>query len=123
MAEAKKEGYSTTLFGRRRPIPELASSNYMHRSFGERVAMNSPIQGTAADIIKIAMNRINKRLKDNNMRSRLILQVHDELLVEAHNEEVEEVKKIMVEEMQGAASLDVPLETEVNMGYNWYEAK
>ena len=85
--------------------------------------MNSPIQGTAADIIKIAMNRINKRLKDNNMRSRLILQVHDELLVEAHNEEVEEVKKIMVEEMQGAASLDVPLETEVNMGYNWYEAK
>ena len=123
MAEAKKEGYSTTLFGRRRPIPELASSNYMQRSFGERVAMNSPIQGTAADIIKIAMNRINKRLKDNNMRSRLILQVHDELLVEAHNEEVEEVKKIMVEEMQGAASLDVPLETEVNMGYNWYEAK
>ncbi|CUH93178.1 DNA polymerase I [Herbinix luporum] len=123
VAEAKKEGYSTTLFGRRRPIPELASSNYMQRSFGERVAMNSPIQGTAADIIKIAMNRINKRLKDNNMRSRLILQVHDELLVEAHNEEVEEVKKIMVEEMQGAASLDVPLETEVNMGYNWYEAK
>lgn len=123
VAEAKKEGYSTTLFGRRRPIPELASSNYMQRSFGKRVAMNSPIQGTAADIIKIAMNRINKRLKDNNMRSRLILQVHDELLVEAHNEEVEEVKKIMVEEMQGAASLDVPLETEVNMGYNWYEAK
>ncbi len=123
VAEAKKEGYSTTLFGRRRPIPELASSNYMQRSFGERVAMNSPIQGTAADIIKIAMNCINKRLKDNNMRSRLILQVHDELLVEAHNEEVEEVKKIMVEEMQGAASLDVPLETEVNMGYNWYEAK
>lgn len=123
VAEAKKEGYSTTLFGRRRPIPELNSSNYMQRSFGERVAMNSPIQGTAADIIKIAMNRVNKRLKDNNMRSRLILQVHDELLVEAHKDEVEEVKKIMTQEMQGAANLKVPLETEVKIGNNWYEAK
>lgn len=123
VAQAKKEGYSTTLFGRRRPIPELSSSNFMQRSFGERVAMNSPIQGTAADIIKIAMNRVNKRLKDNNMRSRLILQVHDELLVEAHKDEAEVVKKIMTEEMQGAANLDVPLETEVKAGNNWYEVK
>ncbi|HPU64180.1 MAG TPA: DNA polymerase, partial [Mobilitalea sp.] len=123
VAKAKKDGYSTTLFGRKRPIPELTSSNFMQRSFGERVAMNSPIQGTAADIIKIAMNRVNRRLKDNNMRSRLILQVHDELLVEAHKNEVEEVKKIMTEEMQGAARLKVPLETEVKVGNNWYEAK
>ncbi|CRZ33804.1 DNA polymerase I [Herbinix hemicellulosilytica] len=123
VAKAKKDGYSTTLFGRRRPIPELTSSNFMQRSFGERVAMNSPIQGTAADIIKIAMNRVNRRLKDSNMRSRLILQVHDELLVEAHKDEVEEVMKIMTEEMQGAAKLKVPLETEVKIGNNWYEAK
>jgi DNA polymerase-1 len=123
VAEAKEYGYSTTLFGRRRPIPELTSSNFMQRSFGERVAMNSPIQGTAADIIKIAMNRVNQRLKDNNMRSRLILQVHDELLVEAHKDEIEEVKRIMTEEMVGAAKLDVPLEAEVKMGNNWYETK
>lgn len=123
VAQAKKEGYSTTLFGRRRPIPELGSSNFMQRSFGERVAMNSPIQGTAADIIKIAMNRVNRRLKEGNMRSRLILQVHDELLVEAHKDEAEEVKKILVEEMQGATRLEVPLEVEVKSGNNWYEAK
>lgn len=123
VASAKKEGYSTTLFGRRRPIPELTSSNFVQRSFGERVAMNSPIQGTAADIIKIAMNRVNKRLKDSKMRSRLILQVHDELLVEAHKDEVEEVRRILTEEMQGAAKLKVPLETEVKIGNNWYEAK
>ena len=121
VAEAKEKGYSTTLYGRRRPIPELASSNFMQRSFGERVAMNSPIQGTAADIIKIAMNRVNHRLKDNNMRSQLILQVHDELLVEAHKEEIEEVRLIMTEEMLGAAKLLVPLETDVKMGSNWYE--
>ncbi len=123
VAEAKENGYSTTIFGRRRPIPELSSSNFMQRSFGERVAMNSPIQGTAADIIKIAMNRVNQRLKDSNMRSRLILQVHDELLVETHKDEIEEVKLIMTEEMLGAANLDVPLETEVKMGSNWYETK
>lgn len=123
VAEAKEKGYSTTLFGRRRPIPELTSSNFMQRSFGERVAMNSPIQGTAADIIKIAMNRVNQRLKENNMRSRLILQVHDELLVEAHKDEIEEVKRIMITEMLGAANLDVPLETEVKTGNNWYETK
>ena len=123
VAEAKEKGYSTTLFGRRRPIPELTSSNFMQRSFGERVAMNSPIQGTAADIIKIAMNRVNQRLKDNNMRSLLILQVHDELLVEAHKDEIDEVRLIMTQEMLGAANLLVPLETDVKMGNNWYETK
>ena len=85
--------------------------------------MNSPIQGTAADIIKIAMNRVNQRLKNNNMHSRLILQVHDELLVEAHKDEIEEVKRIMTEEITGAAKLDVPLEAEVKIGSNWYETK
>ena len=89
MADAKEKGYVTTLFGRRRPVPELTSSNFMQRSFGERVAMNSPIQGTAADIIKIAMIRVNERLKAEQLRSRLILQVHDELLVEAAKEELD----------------------------------
>ncbi len=120
---AKEEGYSTTLFGRRRPIPELTSSNFMQRSFGERVAMNSPIQGTAADIIKIAMIRVNQRLKEERFRSRLILQIHDELLVEAHKEELDSVAKIMVEEMQGAAELSILLEAEVKQGSNWFEAK
>lgn len=121
--EAKEAGYSTTLFGRRRPIPELASSNFMVRSFGERVAMNSPIQGTAADIIKIAMIRVNQRLKEEHFRSRLLLQIHDELLVETHREEVGRVAEIMVEEMQGAAALSVLLEAEVKEGCNWFEAK
>ncbi len=123
VADAKDLGYSTTLFGRRRPIPELTSSNFMQRSFGERVAMNSPIQGTAADIIKIAMIRVNQRLKKENLKSMLILQIHDELLVEAHKDEVEKVAKIMVEEMQGAAELSVVLEAEVKEGSNWFEAK
>jgi DNA polymerase I len=121
--DAKEEGYSKTMFGRRRPIPELTSSNFMQRSFGERVAMNSPIQGTAADIIKIAMVRVNQKLKDQHMKSRLILQIHDELLVETHIDEITEVAKIMVEEMQGAAELSVPLEAEVKEGKNWFEAK
>jgi DNA polymerase-1 len=123
VASAKELGYSTTLFGRRRPIPELTSSNFMQRSFGERVAMNSPIQGTAADIIKIAMVRVNRRLKEEQLRSRLILQIHDELLVEAHKDEVIQVSKIMIEEMQGAAELSVVLEAEVKQGSNWFEAK
>lgn len=123
IADAKEEGFSTTLFGRRRPIPELTSSNFMMRSFGERVAMNSPIQGTAADIIKIAMVKVNQRLKEEHFRSRLILQIHDELLVEAHKDEVSDVARIMVEEMQGAAELSVVLEAEVKEGKNWFEAK
>lgn len=120
---AKEQGYVKTMFERKRPIPELKSSNFMQRSFGERVAMNSPIQGTAADIIKIAMIRVNERLKSGNMKSRLILQIHDELLIEAHESEVSEVKEIMKEEMTGAAKLAVPLEVDIHTGYNWYEAK
>ena len=104
-------------------MPELSSSNYMQRSFGERVAMNAPIQGTAADIIKIAMIGVGRRLKEQNMRSRLVLQVHDELLIEAHRPELEEVEKILKEEMEQAASLDVPLEIDMHTGENWYEAK
>lgn len=121
--QGKTKGYVTTIFNRRRPIPELSSSNFMSRSFGERVAMNSPIQGTAADIIKIAMIRVNEKLKKLNLKSRLILQIHDELLIETHKEEVEQVSKILKEEMQNAASLDVDLLVEVNSGNNWYEAK
>jgi len=123
VADAKETGYSTTMFGRRRPIPELVSSNFMQRSFGDRVAMNSPIQGTAADIIKIAMIRVNQKLKNEHFQSRLILQIHDELLVETHIDEVEQVSKIIVEEMQGAAELSVILEAEVKKGDNWFEAK
>ena len=120
---AKKDGYVTTLFGRRRPVPELKSSNFMQRSFGERVAMNAPIQGTAADIIKIAMIRVADRLKAEKLKSRLILQIHDELLIEAAESEVEEVKKILATEMQGAADLAVNLEIDMHTGKNWYEAK
>lgn len=120
---AKEEGYVTTMFGRRRPVPELKSSNFMQRSFGERVAMNSPIQGTAADIIKIAMIRVHKRLKEENLKSRLILQVHDELLIETAKEEIQEVSKILEEEMKGAAALSVSLEIDMHTGNNWYEAK
>lgn len=113
----------STMFGRRRPIPELKSSNFMQRSFGERVAMNSPIQGTAADIIKIAMNRVYRRLKSEGMKSRLVLQVHDELLIETHKDEVERVSAILEEEMKGAAQLSVELEVDMHQGNNWYEAK
>lgn len=120
---ARKEGYVTTMFGRRRPVPELKSSNFMQRSFGERVAMNAPIQGTAADIIKIAMIRVNERLRREGLSSRLILQVHDELLVEARQEERERVETILREEMQGAAKLSVRLEISMHTGTNWYEAK
>lgn len=120
---AKEMGYVVTLFGRRRPVPELKSSNFMQRSFGERVAMNAPIQGTAADIIKIAMIGVNQKLKERQMKSRLVLQVHDELLIEAYQPELEEVRLILKEEMERAASLDVPLEVDMHMGENWYEAK
>lgn len=120
---AKEMGYVVTLFGRRRPVPELASSNFMQRSFGERVAMNAPIQGSAADIIKIAMIGVNRQLKERKMRSRLVLQVHDELLIEAYQTEVDAVKQILKDEMEHAASLDVPLEIDMHTGDNWYEAK
>lgn len=123
VAHAKENGYVKTLFGRRRPVPELASSNFMQRSFGERVAMNAPIQGTAADIMKIAMIGVNKRLKEQKLKSRLVLQVHDELLIEAHHAEIDIVKELLREEMEQAASLDVPLEIDMHTGNNWYEAK
>lgn len=119
---AKKKGYSETYYGRRRPMPELKSSNFMKRQFGERVAKNAPIQGTAADIIKIAMNRVQSRLEKENLKARLVLQVHDELLVEAPVEETEQVKKILEEEMTGATDLAVRMEIDVETGSNWYEA-
>ena len=122
VAEAKERGYVTTMFGRRRPVPEISSSNFMQRSFGERIAMNSPIQGTAADIIKIAMVRVNRALKEHNLKSRLILQVHDELLIETAREELEQVKAILKREMEGAADLAVTLEVGMDTGENWYDA-
>ena len=121
--KAKEEGYVETMFHRIRPVPELKSSNFMQRSFGERVAMNSPIQGTAADIIKIAMVKVNMRMKKEQMKSRLILQIHDELLIEASQDEAEKVKEMLTEEMMAAASLKVPLEIDINTGNSWYEAK
>lgn len=123
VAFAKANGYAVSLFGRRRPIPELAAANFMQRSFGERVAMNSPIQGTAADIMKIAMVRVWKRLKAENMASRLILQIHDELLIEAPEAEAEKAAVILKEEMAAAADLSVALETDCHTGHDWYEAK
>ena len=123
VTEAKEKGYTETLFGRRRPIPELASSNFMQRSFGERVAMNAPIQGTAADIIKAAMVNVHDRLKAEGLESKLVLQVHDELLIEAKNEELSQVFKIMQEEMQGAANLAISLDIDIHEGKTWYDAK
>ena len=121
--DGKEYGYVTTMFGRRRPVPELKSSNFMQRSFGERVAMNSPIQGTAADIIKIAMNHVYERMKKEGLQSRLVLQVHDELLIETKKEEIEEVSRILEEEMTGAAELKVELDVDMHQGDSWYEAK
>lgn len=123
VGDAKEKGYVTTMFGRRRPVPELASGNFMQRSFGERVAMNSPIQGTAADIIKIAMISVWKALKEAGLESKLILQVHDELLVETKEDEIERVKCILTEKMKSAASLEVMLEIDLHTGKDWYEAK
>lgn len=120
----KKDGYVTTYFGRRRYIPELSSRNFNIRSFGERIALNTPVQGTAADIIKAAMVGVYKKLKDNNMKSRLILQVHDELIVEAVTEELNEVKVIIKEEMENVVdNFKVRLESDINVGGSWYEAK
>ena len=123
VASAREHGYVETLFGRRRPMPELKSSNYIQRSFGERVAMNAPIQGTAADIIKVAMIGVSRRLKEKQMKSRLVLQVHDELLIETYIPELEQVEEILKEEMERAADLKVPLLVDMHTGNNWYEAK
>ena len=123
VADGKEHGFVSTLFGRKRPIPELSSSNFMQRSFGERVAMNSPLQGTAADIMKIAMIRVFERMEREQLKSKMILQVHDEILIEASLDEEEKVKKILEEEMKGAANLAVVLEIDVHSGTDWYEAK
>lgn len=120
---AKQKGYAETLYQRRRPMPELNSGNFMQRSFGERVAMNAPLQGSAADIMKLAMIGVYKRLKKENCESKLLVQVHDELLIEAKENEVDLVKRILEEEMTGAAQLQVALEVDVHTGENWYEAK
>ena len=122
VAQAKECGFTRTLFGRIRPIPELSSSNFMQRQFGERVAMNAPIQGTAADIIKIAMIRVHDRLIREGYKSRLILQVHDELLIETAEEEKEAVIVLLEEEMRGAADLKVELAVGTECGYTWYDA-
>lgn len=123
VSDARRDGYIATMFGRRRPVPELKSSNFMQRSFGERVAMNSPIQGTAADIIKIAMIRVWKALREAGLKSRLILQVHDELVIETYREEEEQVRRVLTENMTAAADLAVKLEIDLHTGENWYEAK
>nr|WP_312577248.1 DNA polymerase I [Sedimentibacter sp.] len=122
--QGKRDGYVETYFGRRRYIPELASRNFNIRSFGERIALNTPVQGTAADIIKAAMVNVYKRLKNNKMKSKLILQVHDELIIEAHLSELEEVKIILKEEMENVVdNFKVHLDADVNVGGSWYEAK
>lgn len=121
--QAKKDGYVKTLFERRRYLPELASSNGMLRAFGERVARNMPIQGTAADIIKIAMIRVYRRLKQENMQAKLILQVHDELIVEAPEQEAKQAAKIVSEEMENACKMQVRLKSDANIGKTWYDAK
>lgn len=123
VASAREKGYAETIFGRRRPMPELKESNFMRRQFGERVAMNAPIQGSAADIMKIAMIRVAKRLRDEGLSSRLILQIHDELLIETLLSEKEQVGALLVEEMENAAKLKVKLTAEMSEGYTWYDAK
>ncbi|WP_173471853.1 DNA polymerase I [Eubacterium ruminantium] len=123
VSSAKENGFVKTMFGRKRPIPELKSSNFMQRSFGERVAMNSPIQGTAADIIKLAMIGVSKELKQRNLKSRLILQIHDELLIETHPDEIEAVKEILRDKMENATKMSVVLSADVHEGNSLYDAK
>jgi DNA polymerase-1 len=120
---AKENGFAETLFGRKRPLPELSASNYNVRQFGERVAMNMPIQGTAADIIKIAMVHVDRALKNGGLRAKLVLQIHDELIVDTPREEAEQVKKLMQEAMEGVVSLSVRLVAEAKCGESWYETK
>ena len=122
VAEAKEKGYVSTLYGRRRELPELKSGNFNLRSFGERVALNMPIQGTAADIMKLAMVHVDQRLRREGLEARLLLQVHDELIVECPVSETEPVSRILREEMEQAAALSVPLTVEVHSGHSWGEA-
>ena len=121
--KAKETGYVETLFKRRRYIPELKSNNYMVRQFGQRAAMNTPIQGTAADIMKIAMINVLKELKNRNMKSKIVLQVHDEMMIEATLDEVDEVKDLLKKCMESAIKLNVPLIAEVSEATNWYDCK
>ena len=120
---ATEQGYVTTLLGRIRHLPELQSSRGMTRSFGERIAVNTPIQGTAADLIKLAMVNLHRRLRREGLRAEIIIQVHDELVLEVPESELEQVRGLVVAEMQGAIELDVPLLVEVGVGGNWMDAK
>ena len=121
--QARADGYVSTLYGRRRDLPELKSSNANIRAFGERVALNMPVQGTAADLMKIAMIRVRDRLEREGLRGRLVLQIHDELIVECPEAEAETVARVLREEMESAADLSVPLTAEAGWGKTWYEAK
>jgi DNA polymerase-1 len=121
--KARKDFYVTTIMNRRRYIPEIKSSNKIVKALGERLAMNTPIQGSAADIIKIAMVNVYRKLEENHLKSKLILQVHDELILNVYREELESVKHIVKEEMENVLDLKVPLEVDINIGDNWYEAK
>lgn len=122
-AEATQNGYVETLFHRRRYIPELKSNNYMVRQFGSRVAMNTPIQGTAADVMKIAMIKVYQEIKKRGLQSKIVLQVHDEMMIEAVEEEKEEIKQIMKQSMETAISLQVPLIADISEAKNWYDCK
>ena len=121
--KAKEDGYVETQFKRRRYIPELKSSNYMVRQFGNRVAMNTPIQGTAADIMKIAMINVLKEIKKRKLKAKIVLQVHDEMMIEVPLKEVEEVKDLLKTGMESACKLNVPLLAEVSEATNWYDCK
>ena len=123
VAQAEQDGYVQTMMHRRRPLPELKSSNFNLREFGKRVALNMPVQGSAADIMKLAMVRVHDRLKREGLRARLLMQVHDELIVECPEELAERVARLLTEEMEGVMSLSVPLVAEAHWGKNWLEAK
>ena len=123
IAEAKEKGYAETMFGRKRHIPELKAANATQRGFGERTAMNHPMQGSAADIIKLAMTEVQRRIMERGFEAKLLLQVHDELLVEAPDDEIDRARAILKEEMEHAIALKVPLEADTNVGDNWLAAK
>ena len=123
VASGREKGYVSTLYGRRRPVPELLSANFNQRLFGERVSMNSPIQGTAADIMKIAMVNVDKALQEEGLKSRIVLQIHDELLIEAPEEEADQAEALLIREMEKAADLKVKLEVSSERGCSWYDTK
>ena len=123
VAQAKKDGYVSTLWGRRRALPDIYSSNFNLRSFAERTAMNTPIQGTAADIIKVAMVALDQAIRQSGLQARLLLQVHDELILEAPQDEIAILEELVPEVMEGAVSLSVPLKVEAASGSNWYQLK